>query len=158
VPAATAVGVDDDLAAGQADVAVRAADLEAAGRVDVDVISIVPPVAEDGLEDVLDDFFVQVALLFVPAFVVLGREHNRVDADRLAAVVLDGDLALGVGAQALDHLLAADRSMVLDETVGKLNRQRHQLRGFAAGEAKHHALIARALRGQRPWRCRPTVS
>jgi hypothetical protein len=36
VPAATAVGVDDDLAAGQAAVAVRAADLEAAGRVDVD--------------------------------------------------------------------------------------------------------------------------
>ena len=30
-----AVGVDDDLAAGQAGVAVRAADLEAAGRVDV---------------------------------------------------------------------------------------------------------------------------
>ena len=35
VPAAAAVGVDDDLAAGQAAVAVRAAVEEAAGRVDV---------------------------------------------------------------------------------------------------------------------------
>jgi hypothetical protein len=66
--------------------------------------------------------------------------------DRLAAVVLDRDLALGVGAQALDHILAADLRVPLDQTVGQLNRQRHQLRGLAAGEAEHHALVARASR------------
>ncbi|KFB66879.1 MAG: hypothetical protein CAPSK01_003818 [Candidatus Accumulibacter vicinus] len=34
MPGSTAVGIDDDLAAGQTTVAVRAADHEAAGRVD----------------------------------------------------------------------------------------------------------------------------
>jgi hypothetical protein len=75
--------------------------------VDGDVV--VPPVAEDGLEDVLDDLFLEVGLLLVPVGCVLGGEDDGVDAGGLAVVaVLDGDLALGVGAEALDAAGLAD--------------------------------------------------
>ena len=51
MPAAAAVGVDDDLAAGQAAVAVRAAFQEAAGRVDVAamIVAVVRCAAWPGL-------------------------------------------------------------------------------------------------------------
>ena len=65
-----AVGVDDDLAAGQAGVAHRAADLESAGRVDEE--SVVARVEVDEVEDRVDD---------VPADV--GGQHH-VEADVLA--------------------------------------------------------------------------
>src|SRR5690606_21687510 len=68
VASATAVGVDDDLASGQAAVAVGAADFEAAGRVDVDDDVIVPPLlAEGGLDDVLEDLPAEFLLLLARA-------------------------------------------------------------------------------------------
>jgi hypothetical protein len=39
----------------------------------------------------------------------------------------------------------ADLGVPLDQAVAELDRQRHQLVGLAAGEAEHHALVARAL-------------
>ena len=73
-----AVGVDDDLAAGEAGVAVGAADLEAAGRVDV----VDGLVAEQlGRHDLGDDALhisVQLGLLLalVVARLVLGRDDD----------------------------------------------------------------------------------
>ena len=56
VGAAAAVAVDDDLAAGQAGVAVRAADDEFAGRVDVEDDVVVPQLLGDRRADhLLDD-------------------------------------------------------------------------------------------------------
>ena len=43
-----------------------AADFEASCRVDVDGDSGVPPLAEHGFEDVLDDFAFEFVLLVVP--------------------------------------------------------------------------------------------
>ena len=147
VAAAAAVGVDDDLAAGEAAVAVRAADLELAGRVDVHGDAVVPPLAEDRLDDVLDDLGLQLLLAgrAVPRGVMLRGEDDGVDPLRREAVVLDGDLALGVRAQALDDALLAHVRLALHELVRERDGERHELRRLAAGEAEHHALVARAL-------------
>jgi len=149
VAPAPAVGVHDDLAPGEAAVAVGAADLEAAGGVDVELDVVLPPVAQHGLEDMLDDFLAEGVLPVVPCFVVLRAHDERAHARGLAGGgvvgVLDGDLALGVGAQALDDALAPDDRLALHEAVRELDRQGHVFFGLAACEAKHHALVAGAF-------------
>ena len=70
-----AVGVDDDLAAGEAGVAHRAADLEPAGRVDQQPVAVgveADGVASSGLDDVLAD--------------VRGQQRVEVDVGRRAAM------------------------------------------------------------------------
>ena len=110
-----AVGVDDDLAAGQAGVTHRATDLEAAGRVDerpvaadVEVRAAVAQLGEDRLDDVGADVGLEHALER-DVGCVLGREDDGVERHGTVAVVGDGDLGLAVGAQvgellALAHL------------------------------------------------------
>ena len=102
-----AVGVDDDLAAGDAGVAVRAADDESAGRVDEDA-RLACRIISAGITR-LTIFSVMssrsVSLVHVGA--VLGRDDDRVDADRLVAVVFDADLRLAVGPQVVETAVAA---------------------------------------------------
>ena len=76
---------------------------------------------------------------------VLMREHDLRRLDRLAVLIAQRDLALGVGAEAL--LLAAVTGLgeVFQNLMGVIERRRHQLRGFAHGVAEHDALVARAL-------------
>ena len=73
-----AVGVDDDLAAGEAGVGVRAAELELAGRVDEDLVVVVGELAGTQRRDhVLDEVGLEERLA-VDAGRVLGRdEHGR---------------------------------------------------------------------------------
>ena len=76
---------------------------------------------------------------------MLVRDHDLAHADRLAVLVLHGDLALGVGAQ---HLLPAGVARFRDQPqnlVGVEDRRRHQIRGLVAGIAEHDALIAGAF-------------
>ncbi len=98
-----AVRVDDDLAAGEAGVAHRAADLEAAGRVHEETVALglqLDAVVEEGLElrlhhelaDVGGEEGVEVDVRRAPR-----GDDDRVQTDRLVAVVLDGDLGLAVG-------------------------------------------------------------
>ena len=70
-----------------------------------------------------------------------------VDADRLAVVVADGDLALGVRAELAGarRRLARASASSLEDLVGVVDRRRHQFRRLAAGIAEHDALVARAL-------------
>ena len=77
-----AVGVDDDLATGQAGVAHRAADHELAGRVDQQpvVLGRDVEVGEHRVDDVLLDVGLELGLE-VDALGVLGGEHDGVDAD-----------------------------------------------------------------------------
>ena len=78
-----AVGVDDDLAAGQAAVAHRATDDEVAGRVDVVLGTFVQQFGRQGvLDDQLHHRFLQVFLRNLR--VVLGRQYHCVDACDLA--------------------------------------------------------------------------
>jgi hypothetical protein len=63
VAADAAVGVDDDLAPGQAAIALRSADSEAAGRIDVEDRPLVDQLLRDlGLDDRLDDVVADVVL------------------------------------------------------------------------------------------------
>ena len=151
VPGHPAVGVDDDLATGEAGIPHRPADLEAPRGVDegpvaghVEVGPLVGQLLEDGLDDVvLDVRRQQVGERDVGR--VLRREHDGVEADGPHAVVLDGDLGLAVGAQ-VGHLTGlAHRREPLGEPVREVDRQRHQLGGVLAGVAEHQPLVAGPL-------------
>ena len=138
-----AVGVDDDLAAGDAGVAVRPADHEASRRVDVDLRVLVHQLRGDhAVDDLLGDVFLHRLLRDERA--VLGGKDDRVDPHRRVAVVLDRDLRLAVGPQVVEHAVAPRAGQALGELVREHDRQRHQLFGFRAREAEHQALIAGA--------------
>ncbi|GJE70868.1 hypothetical protein CHKEEEPN_2410 [Methylorubrum podarium] len=141
-----AVGVDDDLAAGEAGVAVGTADHELAGRVDVPDGALVDPALRQGLEDVGLDDGAHVGR--VEGLVeVLGREHDLRHLDRAAVGVAHGDLALGVGTELgrVALLGLAGVGEILEDLVGVEDRGRHQRRGLVGGVAEHDALVARAL-------------
>ena len=163
-----AIGVDDNLAACEPRVSVGAADNELAGGVDV-VFDVVVEEGEHFLaelcfyagdenvnhiladlgEHLLVGFLLSLARL-VRGFhevVVLGGDHDRVDALRHAAVaVLDRHLALGIGAEIGHHLafLAYVGQGAHDE-VRQVERGRHVVFGLVGGIAEHHALVAGPL-------------
>ena len=81
VRGAAAVGVDDDLAARQAGVALRAADDEAAGRVDVELgVGRQERRRDHRLDDLLDDRFLERRVL--DGLGVLRRDDDGLDAQR----------------------------------------------------------------------------
>ena len=140
-----AVGVDDDLAAGEAGVAVRAADLEAAGRIDEVPRALQHRRRQHRLDDFLDHGLGELALLLVHARMVLRRQHDGVDRRRLAVDVADGDLRLGVRPQPRQPAVLPDFALALYEPVRVVDRERHQRRRLVAGVAEHQALVAGAL-------------
>src|SRR5260370_11439651 len=106
MPTHTAVSIHDDLAASEPGIAVRSADHEAAGRVDVVFRLGIHHVGRDhGVDDVLAHFAPQVFGGDVGA--VLGGDHDGFDALRLAVHVFHGDLALAVGAKEVERAVAA---------------------------------------------------
>ena len=98
----------------------------------------------DRLDHLLQDVLAQ--RLDLDQVAVLRRDDHRLDADRLAALVLDRDLALAVGAQVVDQPLAPHLGQPPRQLVRQHDRQRHQLLGLAAGVAEHQALVAGAAR------------
>ena len=140
-----AVGVDDDLAPREAGVAHRAADDEAPGRVDEEVLAqlalVVEVLRQDRLDDVLPEVVGQQRL---GAVAVLGRDQELLDLDGLAVQVAHRDLGLAVGAQVGDDLGLAHVGQALGQLVGQRDRQRHQLRRLVGGVAEHHPLVTRA--------------
>ena len=149
-----AVGVDDDLAAGQAGVAHRAADHELPGRVDEDevlvleTLLVVERVRQDRMEDVLDQVGLDQRLRVEPV-AVLRRDEDALDLDRALAAVLvdlvaDRDLRLAVGPQVREHVGLAHLGEPLADLVRELDRQRHQLVGLVRRVAEHHSLVAGA--------------
>ena len=146
-----AIGVDDDLAAGETGVTHRATDLEAAGGVDeravgggVEVGALIGELRQHGRDDVLLDVGRQ-QVVEGDVGGVLGGQHDGVEPDGLVAVVGDGDLGLAVGAQVGDLAGLADRGELLGEAVREEDRQRHQLGGVVARVAEHQALVAGTL-------------
>jgi len=143
VTAPTAVGIDDDLTTGQAAVTVRTANDELAGGVDV--------VLDLALDEVLwqfwlDDLFDHVVLdLFLrDRRTVLRRDNHRVDANRLLAIVFDGDLALAIGTKPVDFTLLASFRQAIEDAVRQSNREWHELWGFVGGKTEHQTLVASA--------------
>ncbi|RMU72680.1 hypothetical protein ALP24_05656 [Pseudomonas syringae pv. aptata] len=140
----SAVGVHDDLAAGQTAVAYRATDDEVAGRVDVELGVLVQQVRRD---DVLDDqihhAFAQVLVRHIR--VVLGRQDDGVDADHLAVFVTAGNLGFGIRAQPRQQAGFTRFGLTLHQLVGEGDRRWHQHVGLVAGIAEHQALVASTL-------------
>ena len=75
---------------------------------------------------------------------VMRRDDDGLDALG-ARALLDGDLGLAVRRSHGSLPSCAPRTAA-GQPVSQRNGQRHQLRCFAAGEADHHALVARALK------------
>jgi hypothetical protein len=151
VPGHAAVGVDDDLAAGQAGVAHRSAEDELAGRVDQQphvggVEGRQVDSARHRAEHLLADVGVEQAV-DVDVGGVLAGDDDGVQPHRLVAVVLDGDLRLAVRAQVREHARLADLGQPPGQPVGQRDRQRHQLGRLVGGVAEHQALVAGALPG-----------
>lgn len=147
VGAPTSVGVDDDLSAGEAGVAVGSTDDEAAGGVDVvDGLLIEVLGGDDGLDDVLHD--VLVNLLVGDVGLVLGGDDDGVDADgdhaAVLLLVLDGDLGLTIGAQPLEGSVLANVGETLAEAGGEEVGEGHELGGLIGGVAEHDALVTSA--------------
>src|SRR5690606_991045 len=96
----SAVGVDDDLAAGQSGITHRAADLELAGRIDVVFGVFVKEFRGKGR---LDHFFENILsdLLDVDGR-RLGRNNDRIDAKRLAIAVFNGNLRFSIRTKVVD--------------------------------------------------------
>ncbi len=140
-----AIGVDDDLAPGEAAIAVGPADDEVAGGVDVDLVFGGHPAFRQGAFDQRQQARLDRGL--VHAFLVLGGDHHRGGGDRLAVDVAQGDLALGVGQEAGDRGVAAHAQVAdgAQEFVRIVERRRHQVRCLAAGVAEHDALVAGAF-------------
>ena len=139
-----AVGVDDDLPAGQAAVADRPADHEASGRVDQEPRIRAEHVGRDhGLDDLLYDGLLDV--LVPDLLAVLGRQHDGVDRHRPTAFIADRDLGLGIGPKPLEGARLADLRLPFHQPVRAGDRKGHQHVGFVAGIAEHQPLVAGAL-------------
>ena len=153
-----AIGVDDDLAPGEAAIAVGTADHEAAGRIDVELLLRAHPALGQHVQHMGPHDLAHLGLLEIGA--MLGRDHDRGRPDRLAVDILQGDLALGVGPEAGLGAGMAGLGQGAQDLMGVIDRRRHELRRLAAGIAEHDALVAGALvlvarAHRRPGRCRP---
>jgi len=135
-----AVGVDDDLAAGQAGVADRAADHELAGRVDEEAIAefvLVVAARNRGLEHRQHHLLPEIGLdrrLGIDPLGVLGGDQQLVDRDRAAFGVADADLGLAVGPEVVERaVLGPPRGA--RRGGGRYGSHRHQRLGLVAGVA-----------------------
>ena len=140
-----AVGIHDDLPAGETAVTLRATNDEAACGIDVDLGVLVHQLSGNrGLDDQFDH---------IPADLIqrclggmLGGDHHGIHTGGLAIlVILHRHLRLAVGAQVIHQLFLTDLRQALGHLLGQGDRQRHQLRRLVAGVAEHHALIAGAV-------------
>ena len=147
VTTTTTVGVHDDLATSKAAIAVWATNFKLPGWIDVNDDLIVPPLAKHWLDDVLDDLGLELLLTSnaVPHRGMLRGKHHRINARWREANVGNRDLALGIGAKALDDVLLTNDGLTLHQFVGNGDRQRHEFRSLFASKSEHHALVAGAF-------------
>ena len=144
VPGHAAVGVDDDLATGEATVGVRATELERAGGVDEHLVVVAGEhLGHGGLDHVLDEVVAHLAV-DVDAGAVLARDQHGGERLGPAVLVDDAHLRLPVGAQVVEDAFLADRGEAAGETVREPDRHRHEVVGVVAGVPEHHALVAGA--------------
>jgi hypothetical protein len=143
-----AIGVDDDLAAGEARVSHRAAHDEPAGGVDqqAHVGDVDAEVADLRADDVLADVGREHGVQ-VDVGGVLGGDDHCVEPHGLVAVVLDGDLGLAVRTQVGQQAGLAGVGEPARQPVGERDGQRQQLGGVGVRVAEHQALVTGALAG-----------
>ena len=142
----SSVRVDNDLAAGEAGVALGAADDEAAGRVDQEFGLLGEHLGGKDLADHLLDAEL-LDLLVGNTLGVLGGDDDVDDAGRLPVDILDGDLALRVGTEPLGGAALAEAGQFTAEAVSIHDRSGHQFGRLVAGVAEHESLVACTLLG-----------
>src|SRR5437660_11807405 len=91
-----AIGIDDDLAAGQATIAVWSADYEAPSGIDVEMRLVAHPAVRQHVFDMRPDD--RAHLFLLDARIMLRRDQHGRCANQLPLHVLQGDLALRGGA------------------------------------------------------------
>jgi hypothetical protein len=158
--AGAAIGVDDDLAAGQAGVAIGTADDELAGRVDVPVAIVgrssarrAASLADIGLDDLR-------APSWNPSFHRDAGSRARSGRLRPACRRRSARVTwlLASGPSLAVHRLAASCGPASSSRIGGVvDRRRHQVRRLAAGIAEHDALVAGAFVPACRQRCRRPV-
>src|SRR6266446_9215039 len=121
VTAHAAVAINDDFAASETGVALRSADDETTGWVDeVNGLLVEHLNRQDFLDHFFDNKIANLAVLHVSA--VLSGNDDVCDTNRLAVLVLDRDLALGVGAEPLDAASFAQARQLASKTMRKHDR------------------------------------
>ena len=144
MPAGSAIGIHDDLAAGHSAIALGAAHHELAGGIDQKMAAVVQKFLRNGLPDhFLDDPVPDGVVGDI--ILMLGRHDHRIHPHRAPVPVFHGNLGFAVRAQERQDPFAAHLGKTLGQPVRKGYRHRHQFGGFPAGIAEHDALIARAL-------------
>ncbi len=139
-----AVGIHDDLASGEAAVTERSANHELPGGIHVEAGTGVQPFGGDHrADDLVDHRRAQVCMGDGRA--VLGRDHDGVDCHRLAVLVADRDLALGIGSEPRQDAFLAQLGLAAHQAVRVGDRRRHQHVGLVAGIAEHETLVAGTL-------------
>ena len=141
------VAVHDDLAAGQAGVALRSTDDEVAGGVDEEFgLGGEHPLGQHLLDDFLDAELLNQAVLHTGR--VLGGDDDVRDGDGLVILIDDGHLGLRVGTQPRGQLPGlADLRELTAEAMREHDRRGHQLRRLVARVAEHQTLVAGTLLG-----------
>src|SRR5271157_523819 len=144
VTAHAAVGVDDDLAAGEAGVAHGASDDEASRGIDVIVGVFVEQMSRNhGLNHMLQNAGAEFVV--DDSLGVLSRDDDRVHALYFSVgVVFDCDLGLAVRTKEGKCSILANLRKLLGELVRQRNGSRHQVRILIDRVAKHHSLVAGA--------------
>ena len=140
-----AVSIHNDFPAGEPGVPLRSSYHKAAGGIDIDLGVLIHKLGGDnGFDDQLDHIPPDLLQLHLRA--VLGGHHHRVHPDGpVVIVVLHGDLALAIWTQIARLPLLANLCQLHGQLLGQGNGQRHQLRRFITGVAKHHPLVAGAI-------------
>src|SRR5487761_2296151 len=140
----TAVSVHNDLAPGEASVAVGATNIELAGGVDVPHGFLVDPALRQSLDRIGLDDVSNIGRTEVFLAVLMG-DDNLGYANRLAILVTHGHLAFSIWPEVFFFTRAARQRDRMQNLVGIVNGCRHEFRGFTAGITKHDALIAGAF-------------
>jgi hypothetical protein len=146
VTAHAAVGIHDDLATGQAAVALRTADDELAGRVD-EILGLLGEQAFFGRTFLMTFSMQNFSISACSTSAACCVEMTTLDDARGLAISYSTetcDFASG-----RSHLASfaglADAGQLAAEAVGEHDRRGHQLGRFVAGVTEHHALVASAL-------------
>jgi len=142
--APSSVCVNDDLASGEAGVAMWATTGEASTRVEM-VDGVLVEVL--GWDDLADDLFLQLSLEFLlgDVWAVLGRDQHGVDTEwgefSVLVFVLNGNLGLSVGANVWAGAVLTNLSELEAELGCERVGKRHKVFAFVGSIAEHVTLI-----------------
>ena len=143
--ACATIGIDDNLTASKAAVAVWSANYELTGWINEISSLFIQKVCWDHFfYELIDQSLLDGCMLHI--FGMLGGNDHGVDAHgHMVLVIFDSHLALGIGAQPLDLARLAQVLNAFHEFVCKRNGKRHELFGFVGRITEHHALVASTL-------------